>query len=137
MDIDEEIKVEIEPGKTLIVKLISVAEPAKDGMRKVYFELNGMPREVAIKDKLVKSAAAVKQKADPGNAHHLGAAMPGLIADVKVSKGSEVKKGDVLIVLEAMKMQVNVAAQKDGVVREVPLKKGDIVETGDLLVVFE
>ena len=137
MDIDEEIKVEIEPGKTLIVKLISVAEPAKDGTRKVYFELNGMPREVAIKDKLVKSAAVVKQKADPGNAHHLGAGMPGLIADVKVTKGAEVKKNDVLMVLEAMKMQVNVAAPKDGVVRDVPLKKGDIVETGDLLVVFE
>ncbi|MEI6234426.1 MAG: pyruvate carboxylase [Planctomycetota bacterium] len=137
MDIDEEIKVEIEPGKTLIVKLISVAEPAKDGTRKVYFELNGMPREVSIKDKLVKSAAVVKRKAEPGNAHHLGAAMPGLVADVKVNAGAAVKKNDVIMVLEAMKMQVNVSAPKDGIVREVPLKKGDIVESGDLLAVFE
>ncbi|HLX63215.1 MAG TPA: pyruvate carboxylase [Planctomycetota bacterium] len=137
MDIDEEIKVEIEPGKTLIVKLISIAEPAKDGTRKVYFELNGMPREAVVRDKLAKTAAVVKRKAEPDNPHHVGAAMPGLIAEVKVSKGSEVKKNDVLMVLEAMKMQVNVAAPKDGVIREVPLKKGDIVEAGDLLAVFE
>ena len=115
MDIDEEIKVAIEAGKTLIVKLISVAEPAKDGTRKVYFELNGMPREATIKDKLVKSAAKERRKAEPGNAHQLAAAMPGLVAEVKVSKGSEVKRNDVLIVLEAMKMQVNVAAPVDGV----------------------
>ena len=137
MDIDEEIMVEIEPGKTLIVKLVSVSEPAKDGTRKVYFELNGSPREAIVKDRRVKATAKEKAKADPQNMHHLGATMPGLLADVKISKGSEVKKGDVLMVLEAMKMQVNVAAPTDGVIRDVPLQKGDIVEAGDLLVVFE
>ena len=137
MDIDEEILIEIEPGKTLIVKFVSVAEPAKDGTRKVYFELNGEPRETLVRDRRIKSTTKEKQKADPGNLHHLGATMPGLLAEVKISKGSEVKKGDVMMVLEAMKMQVNVTANKDGVIREVPLKKGDTVEIGDLLAVFE
>ena len=137
MDNDEEIAVEIEPGKTLIVKLISVSEAAKDGTRKVYFELNGSPREAIVKDRLIKATTKERQKANPADLHHLGATMPGLVADVKVSKGSEVKKGDVLMVLEAMKMQVNIAAPKDSVIREVPVAKGDVVEAGDLLVVFE
>jgi len=137
MDMDEEIAVEIESGKTLIVKLISVSEPAKDGTRKVYFELNGMPREAIVKDKLIKSAAVEKPKADPANMHHLGATMPGLVSEVKVSTGAEVKKGNVLMVLEAMKMQVNVAAPIDGIIAAVPVAKGDVVEAGDLLAVFQ
>jgi pyruvate carboxylase len=137
MDIQEEINVEIEPGKTLIVKLINVSEPAKDGTRKVNFELNGMPREAIVKDRRIKSATKEKRKAETDNPHHLGATMPGLIGEVKTSKGSDVKKGDVLMVLEAMKMQVNVAAPKDGIISEVPVQKGDIVESGDLLVVFQ
>ncbi|HYG78315.1 MAG TPA: pyruvate carboxylase [Planctomycetota bacterium] len=137
MDIDEEIAVEIEPGKTLIVKLISVSEAAKDGTRKVYFELNGMPREAIVKDKRIKGETKEKQKAVPGNLHHVGATMPGMVAEVKVTKGAEVKKGAVLMVLEAMKMQVNVAAPQDGVIASVPVAKGDAVDAGDLLVVFE
>ena len=137
MDIDEEIMIEIEAGKTLIVKLIAVSEPAKDGTRKVYFELNGTPRDVIIRDKKVKTTAKERAKADANNLHHLGATMPGLVSEIKISKGSEVKRGDVLIVLEAMKMQVNVAAPRDGVIKNVPVAKGDVVETDDLLVVFE
>src|SRR4029077_8459896 len=86
MDIQEEISIEIEPGKTLIVKLINVSEPAKDGTRKVNFELNGMPREAIVKDRKIKSASKEKRKADAGNPHHLGATMPGLIGEVKVGK---------------------------------------------------
>ena len=137
MAIGEEIMVAIEPGKILIVKLISIGEAGKDGTRKVYFELNGMPREAIIRDRKIKATAKEKLKADPNNLNQLGASIPGLIADVKISKGSEVKRGDVLMVLEAMKMQVNVAAPRDGVIKNVPVAKGDVVETDDLLVVFE
>jgi len=136
MENGEEIKVEIEEGKTLIVKLISVSDPGVDGTRKVYFELNGMPREATVKDKKVKGTAKERVKADPSNLAQVAASMPGLIAEIKVSKGSEVKKGDVLLVLEAMKMQVNIAAPKDGVIREVSVSKGDVVEAGDLMVSF-
>ena len=119
------------------MKLISIGEAGKDGTRKVYFELNGMPREAIIRDRKIKATAKEKLKADPNNLNQLGASIPGLIADVKISKGSEVKRGDVLMVLEAMKMQVNVAAPRDGVIKNVPVAKGDVVETDDLLVVFE
>ncbi|MCZ7649205.1 MAG: pyruvate carboxylase [Planctomycetota bacterium] len=137
MEVDEEIYVEIEPGKTLIIKLISIARATPDGMRKVYFELNGSPREAFVRDKSIQSAVVERRKADPENLHHLGASMPGVVADVKVKKGSEVKKGEVLIVLEAMKMQVNVVAPEAHVVGEVTVKSGDTVDAGDLLVAFE
>ena len=137
MELDEEIVVEIEPGKTLILKLLSVSPPAKDGTRKVYFELNGVPREATVRDQHVTPVTKERLKAAPGNPHHLGAAMPGVIADVKVGKGSEVEKGEVLLVLEAMKMQVNVAAPVAAVIASVPVQKGDTVDAGDLLVVFE
>jgi pyruvate carboxylase len=132
----EQQLVEIEPGKILIVKLVSVSPPAKDGTRKVYFELNGTPREITVRDKRIKATAKARAKADPGNPHHLGAAMPGVVAEVKTGKGSEVKQGDVLMILEAMKMQVNVTAPKAGIISEVLVSKGDTVEGGDLLVVF-
>ncbi|GMV79845.1 MAG: pyruvate carboxylase [Planctomycetota bacterium] len=137
MQVDEEILVEIEPGKTLIVKLVSIGPPAEDGTRKVYFELNGGPRDVSVRDRSVKATVVERRKADPDNPHHMGASMPGVVAEVKVKKGSEVKKGDVLMVLEAMKMQVNITAPDDRVVGEVCIATGDTVDAGDLLIAFE
>ncbi|MBI3830184.1 MAG: pyruvate carboxylase [Planctomycetes bacterium] len=137
MELEEEIYVEIEPGKTLIIKLLSISPPSKEGTRKVYFELNGSPREAIVRDRKVKGTVKERRKAEDGNLHHLGANMPGIVSEVKVSKGSEVKKGDVLLILEAMKMQVNVTASENRVVAEVPAQKGDKVDVGDLLVVFQ
>ncbi|MCW8131869.1 MAG: pyruvate carboxylase [Planctomycetota bacterium] len=137
MDLEEEISVEIEPGKTLIIKLLSISPPSKEGTRKVYFELNGSPREAVVRDKKVKGVSKERAKAEAGNPHHLGAAMPGVVSEVKVSKGSEVKKGEVLLILEAMKMQVNVTAPENRVIAQVPVAKGETVDVGDLLVVFQ
>ncbi|MCK6473446.1 MAG: pyruvate carboxylase [Planctomycetes bacterium] len=137
MELDEEIMVTIEPGKRLIVKLLSISPAGKDGIRKVYFELNGSPRDVLVRDKQIKSTVKERRKAEESNLHHLGAAMPGVVGEVKIGKGSEVKKGEVLMVLEAMKMQVNVTAPEDRVINEVVVGKGDTVDAGDLLVVFE
>jgi len=136
MELEEEILVEIEPGKTLIIKLLNLSPPAKDGTRKVYFELNGSPRDISVRDQSAKATVQERAKAEQGNLHHLGASLPGIVADVKVSKGTEVKPGEVLLVLEAMKMQVNVTAPGSRVVAQVPVQKGDTVEAGDLLVVF-
>jgi len=134
MAVDEEVQVDIEAGKTLIVKLVSIGEPAQDGMRKVYFELNGTPREVVVKDRRAKAVRAERRRADAANPRHVGAGMPGLVAELKAATGLEVKAGEVLLVLEAMKMQVNVAAPADGIVRAVAVARGDVVEAGDLLV---
>jgi pyruvate carboxylase len=134
MAVDEEILVDIEPGKTLIVKLVSVGEPQEDGTRKVYFELNGSPREVVVRDRRAKATRPARRKADPANPRQVGAGMPGLVAELRCGLGVEVRAGEPLLVLEAMKMQVNVAAPIAGVVRALGVAKGDVVDAGDLLV---
>ena len=129
--------VDIEPGKTLIVKRLSISPASAEGIRRVYFELNGTPRHASVRDTSIKATVKERRKAEEGDPHHLGATMPGVVADTRAKKGAEVKKGDVLLVLEAMKMQVNVTSPGDHVIAEVPVESGDTVNTGDLLVVFE
>ena len=130
----EEIKVEIEQGKTLIVKLVSVGEAQKDGTRILYFELNGQRREVVIKDQNVESTVSVKVKADKGNNNHIGATMPGTVVKTLVSAGDKVKKGDHLMITEAMKMETTVQAPFNGVVERVHVHNGEAIQTGDLLI---
>ncbi|RYL95439.1 pyruvate carboxylase [Sporolactobacillus sp. THM7-4] len=130
----EEVAVNIEEGKTLIVKLISIGHPQKDGTRTLYYELNGQPREVSIKDMSVQTTEAAHLKADKNNPLHLGASMPGTVIKVLVSSGERVKKGDHLLVTEAMKMETTVQAPNDGVVDKVHVNDGDVIETGDLLI---
>lgn len=130
----EEIEIEIEKGKTLIVKLVSLGQPQADGTRIVYFELNGQPREVVVKDENVKSAIAVKPKAEKGNLNHVGASMPGTVIKVLVEKGEKVKKGDHLIITEAMKMETTVQASRDGVITDIHVVNGESIQTGDLLI---
>jgi pyruvate carboxylase len=129
----EEISIEIEPGKTLFVKLIHVGEPDKDGYRTVLFELNGRPRETFVLDHSVQTKAKPREKADPANPRQIGAPIPGLISALAVSVGTRVAKGDKLLTLEAMKMQTTVYAPADGVIDEILVQVGDTVEAKDLL----
>ncbi|QPC46213.1 pyruvate carboxylase [Mangrovibacillus cuniculi] len=133
MNLGEEIEVEIEKGKTLFVKLVSIGEARNDGTRVVYFELNGQPREVIIKDESVKTTLTSKRKADPKNDMHIGATMPGTALSVLVKSGDSVKRGDHLLLTEAMKMETTVQAPFDGVVEEIFVQGGDSIQTGDLL----
>lgn len=133
----EEIEVEIETGKTLIVKLVSIGQPQADGTRVVYFELNGQPREVVIKDESIKVTSITRIKADPKNENHLSASMPGTVVKVLVNKGEKVEKGDHLMITEAMKMETTVQAPFSGVVKEVYAASGDAIQTGDLLIELE
>ncbi len=130
----EEIEVEIETGKTLIVKLISIGHPHADGTRTVVYELNGQQREISIKDESVKSSVATKVKADPANSEHIGATMPGTVIKVLVEKGEEVQKGDHLIITEAMKMETTVQAPYTGTIKEIYVNNGEGIATGDLLI---
>lgn len=134
MRLGEEIEVEIETGKTLIVKLISIGQPQADGTRIVYFELNGQPREVVIKDESIKSTVATKIKADPKNETHIGASMPGTVIKVLVSKDEKVEKGDHLMITEAMKMETTVQAPFSGFVKDIYVSNGEAIQTGDLLI---
>jgi pyruvate carboxylase len=133
MRLGEEIEVEIEKGKTLIVKLVSIGQPQADGTRVVYFELNGQPREVSIKDESIKSTVVSRLKGDPKNEEHLSATMPGTVIKVLVEKGEKVERGDHMLITEAMKMETTVQAPFSGVVKDLYVKNGDAILTGDLL----
>ncbi|QGG50256.1 pyruvate carboxylase [Lysinibacillus pakistanensis] len=137
LKLGEEIEVEIEKGKTLIIKLVSIGEPQHDGTRVMYFELNGQSRELVIQDMTVEVDGSLALKADPSNPNQIGATMPGTVLKVVVSKGSQVKRGDHLLITEAMKMETTVQAPKDGIVKEVYASAGDAISTGDLLIEIE
>ena len=133
----EEIAVDIEPGKTLVVKFLTISEPHPDGTRTVFFELNGQPREVDVRDKSLISSVAARIKADPANPGQVGAPLPGLVTAVAVSQGAAVKKGDKLLVIEAMKMQSTVYVPVDGKVTKLIAHIGMQVEAKDLLASIE
>lgn len=137
MRLGEEKEIEIETGKTLIVKLISIGHAQADGTRVVNFELNGQPRDVVIKDESIKSVVNAKVKADPKNECHIGATMPGTVIKVILEKGDKVKRGDHLMITEAMKMETTVQAPFDGTVKSVYVQSGEAIATGDLLVELE
>ncbi|HHW38744.1 MAG TPA: pyruvate carboxylase [Bacillales bacterium] len=137
MRLGEEIEVEIEQGKTLIVKLVSIGQPQQDGTRVVYFELNGQPREVIVKDENVKSMVVVKAKADKNNPNQIGATMPGTVIKVLVEQGEKVAKGDHLVITEAMKMETTVQAPFDGAVKSIHIQNGEAILAGDLLIELE
>ncbi|MBQ99522.1 MAG: pyruvate carboxylase [Verrucomicrobiales bacterium] len=137
LQIGEEVHVDIGPGKTLFVKLISIGEADSEGRRTLFYELNGMPREAVVVDKALGKAAVANIKGELGNAKHVTAPLPGMISEVAVKAGDEVEEGDKLVVIEAMKMLTTVSAPENGVVEEVLLGKGKAADTGDLLVRIE
>ncbi len=132
----EEVSLDIEPGKRLIVKFLTVGDPHPDGKRTVFFELNGQPRDVTVVDKSLEPDAPSNTKADSANPNHIGASMPGMVVSVAVKPGDLVSKGQKLLSLEAMKMETNLAAERDGRIGDVLVKPGIQVATGDLLMTY-
>jgi pyruvate carboxylase len=133
----EELTIDIEPGKTLIIKMLTVGEPHADGSRTVFFELNGQPRSVSVVDRSLEAEVVRRPKADPNNPKHVAAPMPGLVVTVAVHAGDTVAKGQKLLTLEAMKMETTLYAELDGRVADLLVKPGTPVEAGELVVVLE
>ena len=133
MEVDEEIAVEIESGKTLIIKLITVGEPNAEGQRTVFFELNGQPREVTVPDRSLRQKVSTRVKAQLGDPSQIAAPMPGMVVSVEVREGDPVVKGQKLLTLEAMKMQTEIAAEHEGQVTRLLVSPGSQVERNDLL----
>jgi pyruvate carboxylase len=133
----EEVSVELEPGKTLFIRLLTVGDARADGYRTVFFELNGQPREVEIRDKSLKAAAAARAKADPAKPGEVGAPIPGAVTVIYVKNGQRVNKGDRLVVMEAMKMQSTVYAPVSGTIKKIAVAAHENVEARDLLLVIE
>ncbi len=137
MEPQEEFAIDIDRGKTLLVSYSAVSESDEEGMVTVYFELNGQPRPVRVADKSRKPLKAARPKADAGNGAHLGSPMPGLVVSVAVKPGEKVKKGDLILSLEAMKMQTTVVSERAGTVRELAVAVGHQVDAKDLLAIID
>lgn len=130
----EEISVEIDEGKTLIVKLIYVSEPNEEGERSLTFEVNGRPRECVIIDHSATTETKRREKAGSANEKHIGAPIPAMVSTLPVTVGHQVKEGDKLAILEAMKMQTTVYAHADGIVDRILVHVGEQVDAKDLLI---
>ena len=137
MEPGEEIAAEIDPGKTLEVRLQAVGETNEDGDVKVFFELNGQPRVIRVPNRLVKSQTAARPKADISNPNHIGAPMPGVVATVTIAGGQKVKEGDLLLTIEAMKMETGIHAERDAMVKALHVHVGAQIDAKDLLVELE
>ncbi len=137
MEAEDEIFVDIEKGKTLVIRCLARGDVDEKGMVTVFFELNGQPRRVKVPDRVHgASAAKARRKAEAGSDSHLGAPMPGVVSAVAVVAGQAVKAGDVLLSIEAMKMETALHAERDGTVSEVLVRAGDQIDAKDLLIVF-
>ncbi|CAD0183603.1 2-oxoglutarate carboxylase small subunit [Ruegeria sp. THAF57] len=137
MDPGEEITAEIDPGKTLEIRCQAIGETDENGEVKVFFELNGQPRVIRVPNRLVTSSTQARPKAEAGNPNHIGAPMPGVVATVAVSAGQEVKEGDLLLTIEAMKMETGIHAERDAVVKATHVQPGGQIDAKDLLVELE
>ncbi|MEL7151824.1 MAG: pyruvate carboxylase [Pseudomonadota bacterium] len=133
----EEISVEIDPGVTLEIRCQAIAETTDEGVAKVFFELNGQPRIIRVKDRSISGAAVAMAKAESGNANHVGAPMPGVVASVAVEAGAKIKKGDLMVTIEAMKMETGIHAERDAKVKAVHVTAGAQIDAKDLLVELE
>ena len=137
MEAGQEITVDLSTGVTLVILCQAVGDPDDEGMVKVFFELNGQPRTVRVADRRATAGISRRQQADPTNPKHVAAPMPGLIASVAVEPGRKVAAGDLLMTIEAMKMETAIHIDRDGVVADIAAPTGTQVDAKDLLVVLQ
>ncbi len=133
----QEISVEIDAGKALVIRLMTVGEADERGEREVFFELNGQPRVIAVADKSVAPSVPANERADLDDPGQVAAPMPGVVSTLAASVGQQVQSGDVLLTLEAMKMESAVTAPLAGKVARLPVSVGSVVDAKDLLAVIE
>jgi len=137
MEPSEELTVTMDDGRQVIIRYLTRSDANDQGMRRLFFEINGQPSSVRIADrKLAKSKERMEQ-ADRNNPNHVAAPMPGLITTIAVEEGQDVSRGDTLVTMEAMKMETAVAADRDGTVKRIVAKVGAQVDAKDLLLEFE
>lgn len=133
----DEISVEIDPGKTLEIRLQAVGETTEDGEVKVFFELNGQPRVIRVPNRAIKAKTAARPKAMEGNPAHVGAPMPGAVASIAVTPGQKVRAGDLLLNIEAMKMETGLHCDREATVKAIHVHPGSQIEAKDLLIELE
>ena len=132
----EETMVNIGSGKTIIVQLLSIGQVNEEGLRTVFFKVNGQTRNVQIEDRSVEGSKVKNKKKDPEELLEVGSPLQGALSNVLVKRGQEVKKSEALFVIEAMKMETTVTSPADGKVKELVLKNGSLVDADDLIVIL-
>ncbi|WP_050421417.1 pyruvate carboxylase [Bradyrhizobium tropiciagri] len=137
MQVGDELAVEIEAGKALVIRLTAIGDSRADGMVEVFFELNGQPRVITVPNRAARSAVLARRKADETNETHVAAPMASSVTTIAVREGQRIAAGDVLLTLEAMKMETALHASRDGVIIEIVAEPGVQVEAKDLLVVMQ
>ena len=131
---DKEYTIEIDKGKNLILRYLAKSEVNSNGKCSVFFEINGQPRTIDIENKEFSKNITQRAKADDNNTNHIGSPLPGQVAKIFVQSGNKVIKGDKLLVIEAMKMETTINADKSGTIKSINVSSGDNVDTKDLLV---
>ena len=137
MALGETNKINIEDGKTLVIKYLGLGELDEEGNRVVEFELNGMRREVSVPDPNAVSSVKQVTLADPEDKSQIGASIPGLVSKISVQVGDTVEENQVIAVIEAMKMETSVTARMDGKIKSILVSEGDTVKAGELLITIE
>ena len=137
MEAGEEITAEIDPGKTLEIRLQAIGETNEEGDSRVFFELNGQPRVIRVPNRKTKSQTAARAKIEVGNLAHIGAPMPGVVASVAAKVGTEVREGDLLLTIEAMKMETGIHAERDAIIKALHVSVGSQIDAKDLLIELE
>ena len=137
MEIGEEITVELDRGKTLLVTLESIGKADAEGMVTIYFKVNGQGRTIRIKDESIKVNVIENIKVDKNNTKQLGAPLQGLLSTILVKNGETVAKNQPLFIIEAMKMETTITAPEDAIIQKILLSEGTIVNSDDLIVEFK
>jgi len=133
----DELSAEIDPGVTLEIRCQAIGETNEEGEAKVFFEINGQPRAIRVANRKVAATKIIHPKADSDNPNHIGAPMPGVVAVVAVQAGSKIKEGDLLLTIEAMKMETGIHADRDAVIKAVHVQTASQIDAKDLLVELE
>ena len=132
----DEVSIELEPGKIIVLQLQIIGQPDEDGQVRVFFELNGVPRVIRVPNRLKAASAPSRKKADPANAKQLPSPMPGMVSTLAVKAGQKVRAGDLLLTIEAMKMETAIHADRAGTVASVAVTAGQQVDAKDLLLEY-
>ena len=136
MQPEEELVATMDDGRKIVIRYLTMSDPDDRGYRRVFFEANGQPSSVLVQDRGSESAFHENEQADSTNPDHVGAPMPGVVSTVSVEAGQEVQRGDILLTMEAMKMETSITAERDATVKRVLAKIGDHFDAKDLLVEF-
>ena len=132
----EEILVDLEPGKTMVIRCQAIGETDDEGNVKVFFDLNGQPRRAKVPNRRAAAAVEKRPQAEEGNPNHVPAPMPGVIASLAVNEGQKVEAGDLLLTIEAMKMETAIRAERGGTIARVVAGANAQVDAKDLLIEF-